>query len=371
MSGLKSQTIGSISEKATLSSLVEFFTYVGIEVVNGNFIQEEYNKVVNGSFENNELTGNLSYASALLQARGLGKELAHSIIVLLVKQGYTLKELKFIPEDTSANTTDRTKTDDLQVTIYSKKSNTPIFKQKFSQKTKTTSAHRMDGNSSGSNVIFLEKLFSGTNLLEKYPAILELGSDLEYRESLKEHKNRLEKIKKENNNKIPLEFIPDDVKNHPNWKKPLSSAPDVASILVNKEFGFEGFKYGNKSNNNDWKTIAQQKLKLAFEYATTLKEYENNIQTIGKNLKELAGIKEDVHMAISAKESPESSSTVNYVSLNCKKYNKLVAEQVNSIYINNNRNGGIEFEIDGIQLPIDYVPNGLKFCFDLLKYVLN
>jgi hypothetical protein len=229
----------------------------------------------------------------------------------------------------------------------------------------------MDGNSSGSNIIFLQKLFFGTGLLEKYPSILELGSDLEFRDCLREHKNRLEKIKKENSNKIPLELIPADIKNHPNWKKPLSSASDVASILVNKEFGFEGFKYGNKSNNSDWKTIAQNRLKLAFEYATTLKEYVDNIQIIGKNLKELAGIKENVHMAISVKENPESSSTVNYVSLNCKKYNKLVAEQVKSIYINNNRNGGIEFIINGIQLPIDYVPNGLKFCFDLLKYVLN
>ena len=334
MAGEKGNTIGQVSEAAVGLAMARVAREAGM-TIDAEFDVDHYQGIIN----------TIDYTNhAVVKARNYGDTLGCQIIQEMLKRsvdkGIDLTTVNFAFYNAATEDVHGAKTEDVIVRIRTEDDEYQE-KQRYSVKCKTSSGGVIFGNGSGNNLIFIEKLVGShihrgeltspvqTDLLEKYPEIMDIASDKEFQDC----KVQLGRLTVED--ACPNEYVlsqPTFLKNPKpaeTWEDQMGKDGklklDAASRYVDRMFGFDGGKFGTKERNNKtWKTESTKRLVDAMNFIFNLPEFEEKYRSsIQQNILHIAGIKTKTHLACALAEKEDSPTVHFYNSLNCPIYKKM------------------------------------------------
>lgn len=325
MSGLNSQKVGSLSEKACGLEMEKGAKELGYTVVSGLDANEFDTEVAKCDFSG---TKGEDLRFAITAGRSLGARAMDDIFKCMVNRKLKPEDFNFAFRDTSKDACLDLETDDLCASLSHKVTN-ETFDFPLSLKTKSKSGNRIDGSSSANNISFINRVFEGTELL--------------------------------NDNDLATA---DDSKARSEWKatiKMLKEAgekctPDHASKVYNE----------NRNDGKCWKKVAKKNLGDVIEEVLNKPEAKAHKATIIRNILNLGGFKPSTNLALALREKGKPTTHI-YTSINCPVYKKLASGKANSVKVLKNKEGNFGgFDIDGFILKLDYVPSGMKLMVNPL-----
>ena len=325
MSGLNSQKVGSLSEKACGLEMEKGAKELGYTVVGGLDSSEFEAEVAKSNFTG---TAGEDLRFAITAGRSLGARTMDDIFARMIKLNLKPEEYEFSFRDTSKDACLDLETDDLCATLTHKVTRKNLDFP-LSLKTKSKSGNRIDGSSSANNISFLNRVFEGTDLIDSDALATADDSKVrgEWKATIKSLKEAGEKC-----------------------------TPDHASKVYNE----------NRNDGECWKAVAKRDLGEAIETILNKPEAKAHKATIIRNILNLGGFKPGTHLALALREKGKSTTHI-YTSINCPVYKKLASGEANSVKVIKNREGNFGgFDIDGFTLKLDYVPSGMKLMVNPL-----